>query len=170
MKTHSYDLLPLSWWQNPWYVVCALAVLLVLSGLLCAWYVYKRKRKPVLLSIEDIKKAINDLSQKPLATNDEQQYVYSEVMKLLKILINSHIKKNYMSDSKSDFLSDGLTDQECIYIFLKENEIFADTAELRQMLIDAYMSKFGRCILAQEYVKKQLLSVCAALREPANKV
>jgi hypothetical protein len=163
MNKHTYDLYPLSWWENPWYIalICMIGTI-VLVVAICI-YLHKKRTKP--LSLIQIRAALNKLAREALVTRAEQQDAYGRAIQLFKQAISLRAPGVGNGD-----VIDNITDHEYMEICVEKKYILPQDADQMRQLVDySYMSKFADCTIDPEMVKGHLHALDDILRVYSEK-
>lgn len=144
-ETITYDLLELSWWQNPWMwvilIACSLFVMVI--GYLLVWWHQKR----CALSVpEQILRELKKLQTVSFSSQDEQEAFYCAITDLLKKYILVQFNCSNLSMTEGEFVQ-----------ALREVQappIFIDCAAA--IFQQAILAKFAQILLSEELIRYYL--------------
>lgn len=150
----NYTLLPLRWWEHPWYVGTILCALLCV-GLIVGYTVYRiyRKRYRPQTPAERLMMRIELLQAVPCEQPRDVRYAYTELMRIIRDGAQAFFGVGY----------DGLTDEEFVTLLDHKSEAELPTAFVALALSvsdEACQVKFA----AESIAKEQLFVRIAETR------
>jgi len=142
----TFELLELAWWQNPWYYVAIIGVLIILIGCALVWYYMHRR---ILSPEEKLIARLQVLHRLPVATQQQQKYIYELLTRIMKEFTALVYKQSAIRLL-------GLTDQEFLE-FIQKLPVSEQLIIVSQKIITIACSiKFAEQIVASDEIAVQI--------------
>lgn len=151
----TFDLLELTWWQNPWYFAAGLVVLVLFVVLGVVWY-YKNRR--IVTPEEKIIERLKALQVLPAETQAQQKLIYESLTRLIK-----EFAALAFQQPVSVLL--GLTDHECITTFASVQMAEVMRKASQKIFENASAVKFAKQCVDPVEIHNQIMQLQQAFEQ-----